>query len=188
MEPVFNRVAGSGPAENNFPLYNPEFLIGGVAYFTADEPGEIVTYASGDPRDPFLDVVHVWNNTRYNLTGFTLRLIGTANDTREPATIVRGPVDAVWGDVDGDGRIGVSDIFSNVVVSPDGKEIQFSGGVIPVGGRFTDIHLAWSEDPPMFAGIDSSFTGSAIPEPSTLMLFAGAATVLFWQRHRASAR
>jgi hypothetical protein len=40
----------------------------------------------------------------------------------------------------------------------------------------------------MFAGIDSSFTGSAIPEPSTLMLFAGAATVLFWQRHRASAR
>jgi hypothetical protein len=101
---------------------------------------------------------------------------------------VRGPVDAVWGDVDGDGHIGVSDIFSNVVVSPDGKEIQFSGGMIPVGGRFTDIHLASSEDPPMFAGIDSSFTGSAIPEPSTLMLFAGAATVLLWQRHRASAR
>ncbi len=31
IEPVFNRVAGLGPAENNFPLYDPDFLIDGVA-------------------------------------------------------------------------------------------------------------------------------------------------------------
>jgi hypothetical protein len=172
IEPVFNRVDGSGQGDNNFPIYDPTFLIDGVAYFTADEPGEIITYASGDPRDPFLDVFHVWNNTQYNLTGFTLRLVGTATDTANPGTIVRGPVDAVWGDVNGDAHVGVSDIFATIVVSADGKEIRFKDGVIPVGGRFTDIHLAMSDHPPDFAGIDSSFTGIMVPEPATLALGA----------------
>jgi hypothetical protein len=181
IEPVFNRVAGSGPADNNFPLYDPGFLINGVAYFTADEPGEVVTYASGDPRDPFLDVFHVWNNTRYDITGFTLRLIGTATDTEDPGTVVRGPVDAVWGDVDGDGQVGRSDIFSGIIVSPDGKEIRFEGGLIPVGGRFTDIHLAVSDNPPDFAGIDSFFSGVqavSVPEPGAWALLASALAVL----------
>jgi hypothetical protein len=172
IEPVFNRVAGSGPGENNFPIYDPEFLIDGVAYFTANEPGEIISYASGDPRDPFLDDFHVWNNTQYNLTGFTLRLIGTATDTANPGTIVRGPVDAVWGDVNGDSQTGLSDIFATIIVSTDGKEIRFEDGLIPAGGRFTDIHLAMSDSPPDFAGIDSSFTGILVPEPATFALLA----------------
>ena len=181
MEPVFNRVPGSGPADNNFPIYDPEFLIDGVAYFTADEPGEIVSYASGDPRDPFLDVFHVWNNTSYNITGFTLQLIGTATNTENPGTIVRGPVDAVWGDVDGDGRVGNSNIFHTIIISDDSKTIRFEDGLIPVGGRFTDIHLALSDHPPDFAGIDSAFTGRlvpgggilralAVPEPASVLL------------------
>ncbi|MEX2310411.1 MAG: PEP-CTERM sorting domain-containing protein [Pirellulales bacterium] len=172
IEPVFNRIDGSGQADNNFPIYDPTFLIDGVAYFTADEPGEIITYASGDPRDPFLDVFHVWNNTQYHITGLTLRLIGTATDTANPGTIVRGPVDAVWGDVNGDTLTGLSDIFATINVSADGKEIRFEDGLIPVGGRFTDIHLAMSDNSPDFAGIDSSFTGILIPEPATLALFA----------------
>jgi hypothetical protein len=170
IEPVFNRVPGSGPAENNFPIYDPEFLVDGVAYFTIDEPGEIQSYASGDPRDPFLDEFHVWNNTRYRIDGFTLRIIGTATETENPGSIVRGPKDAVFGDVDGDGQIGSSDIFSSIVVSADGKEIQYTGGLIPVGGRFTDIHLAMSDNPPDFAGIDSFFTGVLVPEPSGIGL------------------
>jgi len=170
IEPVFNRVAGSGPAENNFPIYDPEFLIDGIAYFAADEPGEIISYASGDPRDPFLDDFHVWNNTGYNLTGFALRLVGTATDTANPATIVRGPVDAVWGDVNGDLQTGLSNIFASIIVSPDRKEIRFENGMIPVGGRFTDIHLAMSGSPPDFAGIDSSFSGILAPEPTSLSL------------------
>ena len=172
IEPVFNRVAGSGQGDNNFPIYDPEFLIDGVAYFTANEPGKIISYASGDPRDPFLDVFHVWNNTQYILTGFTLRLVGTATDTANPGTIVRGPVDAVWGDVNGDSNIGLSEIFSTIIESPDGKEIRFEDGVIPVGGRFTDIHLAMSDNPPDFAGIDSSFTGILVSEPSGFALAA----------------
>ena len=95
MEPVFNRVPGSGQADNNFPLYDPTFLINGVAYFLANDPGEVVTYAACDPRDPDLDVFHVWNNTAYNLTGFTLQIVGTATDTHDPGSVVRGPVDAV---------------------------------------------------------------------------------------------
>ena len=172
IEPVFNSVDGSGQGDNNFPIYDPEFLIDGVAYFTADEPGEIISYASGDPRDPFLDVFHVWNNTQYNITGLTLRLIGTATDTENPGTIVRGPVDAVWGDVNGDAHTGLSDIFATILVSADGKEIRFQDGLIPVGGRFTDIHLAMSDSAPDFAGIDSSFTGILVPEPSTRALIA----------------
>jgi hypothetical protein len=172
MEPVFNRVEGSGPADNNFPLYDPEFQVNGVSYWTADEPGEIVSYASGDPRDPILDVVHVWNNTRYELTGFTLRLIGTAAHSEDPGTIVRGPVAATWGDVNGDSYVGVSDIFATITVSPDGKEIRFENGLIPIGGRFTDIHLATSDNPPDFAGIDSSFTGILVPEPTAFAVAA----------------
>src|SRR5262245_19702796 len=76
IEPVFNPVAGNGPADNNFPLYDPEFKVNGVSYWLADDPGEVVSYASGDPRNPDLDFVHVWNNTQYRLTGFTLKLIG----------------------------------------------------------------------------------------------------------------
>jgi len=181
IEPVFNRVDGSGQGDNNFPIYDPTFLIDGVAYFTADEPGEIISYASGDPRDPFLDVFHVWNNTQYRITGLTLRLIGTATNTENPGSIVRGPVDAVWGDVNGDSFTGLSDFFATIIVSADGKEIRFEDGLIPVGGRFTDIHLAMSDHPPDFAGIDSSFTGILVPEPATLALvafgMAGLATV-----------
>lgn len=170
IEPVFNRVEGSGPADNNFPIYNPGFLIDGVAYFIAQAPGDVTSYPSGDPRDPFLDEFHVWNNTQYNITGFTLQLIGTAPVTDNPGTIVRGPVDAVWGDVNGDGQIGLSNIFATIIVSADQKQIRFEDGLIPVGGRFTDIHLAASDDPPVFAGIDSTFTGELIPEPYTFVL------------------
>jgi hypothetical protein len=172
MEPVFNHVEGSGPADNNFPLYDPEFKVNGVSYWLADEPGEIVSYASGDPRNPDLDFVHVWNNTQYRLTGFTLKLIGTATDSEDPGTIVRGPVDAVWGDVNGDGQIGLSDIFATFTVSSDGKEIRAENGLIPVGGRFTDIHLAMSNNAPDFAGIDASFTGILVPEPGAIALLA----------------
>jgi hypothetical protein len=186
IEPVINIVPGSGQAENNFPLYQPDFLVDGVAYWTANEPGEIVTYAAGDPRDEFLDVFHVWNNTAYNIDGLNLQIIGTGTDTQNPGTVVRGPTDAVWGDVDGDEQIGQSDIFSTIIVSADQKSIRLEGGIIPVGGRFTDIHLAMSENPPELAGIDSWFTGVvAVPEPAAGLLacmFAAVMSIVWWRR------
>jgi hypothetical protein len=171
MEPVINRVAGSGQGENNFPIYDPDFTVNGVAYWTVDEPGEILSYVSGDPRDPFLDVFHVWNNTSYDITGLHFKLVGTGTDSEDPGTIVRGPVDAVWGDVNGDGRIGQSDIFTRITASADGKEIHFEDGLLPVGGRFTDIHLARSDSPPFFAAVDSWFAGNLVPEPSGAAAF-----------------
>ena len=74
--------------------------------------------------------------------------------------------------MNGDSLTGLSDIFATIIVSPDGKEIRFEDGLIPVGGRFTDIHLAMSDHPPDFAGIDSSFTGILVPEPATFALTA----------------
>lgn len=188
MEPVFNRLPGEGPGPEVFPFYNPDLLINGIAYFTADEPGEIISYASGDPRDPELDTVAILNNTNYNITGITLRIVGTATDTEDPGTIVRGPVDAVWGDVNGDGIIGSSDIFSTIIVSADGKEIRLSGGLIPVGARFTDIHLAISDSPPFFAGIDSSFDGELVPEPQSIFMTGSGALALLLRRLHKRAR
>jgi hypothetical protein len=175
MEPVFNRVAGVGQADNNFPLYDPAFG------FVTNEPGEIESYVAGDPPDPVLDEFHIWNNTRYNITGFTLRIIGTGTNTLDPGTIVRGPVDAVWGDVNGDGQIGLSDIFTSFTVSADGKELRVENGSIAPGGRFTDIHLARSDDPPELAGIDSSFSGNAIPEPGTTSAGAALILIIAWR-------
>jgi hypothetical protein len=170
MEPVFNRIPGLGQADTNFPLYDPAFG------FDIDEPSEIESYVAGNPPDPVLDEFHIWNNTRYTITGFTLRIVGTGTNTVDPATIIRGPVDAVWGDVNGDGQIGVSDIFSSFTVSADGKELRVESGFIIPGGRFTDIHLALSDTVPELAGVDSSFSGNAVPEPGTTS--AGAALLL----------
>ena len=83
--------------------------------------------------------------------------------------------------MDGDGLIGRSDIFSSITVSAEGKEIVFSGGLIPVGGRFTDINLAFSDNPPDFAGIDSFFSGTvaAVPvPPAWVLVFSGLGTLV----------
>jgi hypothetical protein len=57
-----------------------------------------------------------------------------------------------------------SDIFSNIVISADRKEIHFSGGLIAPGGRFTDLHYADSTlvpemQPFDYAAVDSWFDG-----------------------------
>lgn len=190
IEPVFNRVAGSGGDTTIVPLYNPGFLNGatGLPFLLADEPGEIDTYPAGFPPDPVLvDTVRFYNNTQFNITGFTLSLIGTAVEP-EPFNFIvtRGPVDAIWGDANGDGSVGSSDIFGSITLSPDMKTIFFSGGVIPVGGRFTDFHYAavTAGESAFLAGIDASFTGTAVPEPATLMLVSAGGVLAALRRRR----
>ena len=137
-------------------------------------PGAVFAYVSGDPRDPRLDTHPIVNTTQFVMNGYGLEIIGTGTDTRDPRTIVRGPIDAIFGDVDGDGEI-LSDIFSSHELSADGKRLEFHGGEILPGQRFTGIHLATSDrqsetDPPIYAGIDSWFTSSE-PEGITTVAF-----------------
>lgn len=74
--------------------------------------------------------------------------------------------------------------------APDMKTIFFSGGVIPVGDRFTDFNyaVATAGESKFLTGIDASFTGTAgVPEPATLMLMS-AGGVLAAIRRRQQAR
>jgi len=173
IEPVFNLVPGTGGAENvvgvRQAVNGTQAELGLEPAWTA-EPGDVFSYVSGDPRKMELDDFFFYNDTNYEITGFSLEIIGTGTDTDDPRTIVRGaPIDARFGDVDGDGQI-LSDIFPGYDISADGKTIQFTGGSILPGERFTDIHLARSDNPPELAGIDSSFSGVLVPEPSTIVL------------------
>jgi hypothetical protein len=190
IEPVITSVPGSGPTANSFPLYQPEFVnpANGEHPFLANEPGEIDTVSIGFPRDPDLLTVSVWNNTAYNLTSLRLSIIGSAfhpTGTQGSWLVTRDPsVDAFFGDADGDGKIGLSNIFSSIVVSDGGKTITLSGGVIPVGAHFTDIANSFTTDGlPFDAGVDTSFDGVLVPEPTTgMLLLTGLG--LFWAIRR----
>jgi hypothetical protein len=180
MEPNIYIAPGTGPGPMSFPLYDPEFLNGatGEPFVLADEPGEIVTYAAGVPVGADLYEFSIWNNTNYVITSLTFKIVGYAEEP-EPYTfyIFRDPdVDAFFGDVDGDGRTGLSNIFPISTITDGGKTLTLSGGEIPLRGRFYDALLADTTDGvPYLAAIDSSFGGYlAVPEPASwAMMIAG---------------
>lgn len=196
IEPVFNLAAGTGPSDTTLGFYIPGLInpATGEPFLTADEPGEVVTYPAGFPADPILaDVVRFYNNTNYDITSFTLSIVGTAVEPNPfDFTITRDPnVDARFGDVDGDGGIGLSDIFDNIEVSMDGRSITFSGGLIAIGARFTDFNLAMTTDgEPFLAALDASFGGQLrVPEPAAggLVLLGILSAVGLSRPHRKTA-
>jgi hypothetical protein len=191
IEPVFNVFAGTGGAANVLPFPLPGAINGatGLPFILADEPGEIVTYPVGFPADAGLvNDIRFFNDTQFDITSFTLSIVGLAD---EPVpftfTIDRGPVDAIWGDANGDGFVGSSDIFASIVVSPDQKTIAFSNGLIPVGGRFTDfVYSTTTAGETVFqAGVDATFDGVPVHEPATaVLLLTGAGVALVRKRLR----
>ena len=194
IEPEINFVPGSGPSAESFPLFDPDFVnaANGEHPFLANKPGEIDTVSIGNPPDPTLLIFSVVNNTAFNITSLRLSIIGSASHPtgiEDAWLITRDPsVDATFGDANGDGKIGLSDIFSSIVVSDGGKTITLSGGLIPVGGHFTDIsHASTTDGLPFFAGVDTSFDGSAVPEPATwammLIGFVGLGFVAYSRRN-----
>jgi PEP-CTERM motif len=182
MENVINRVPGSGEAGPNDPfatfgLCQPSAINpgDGLPFLTACAPGEIGRYPAGVPRDePLVNDVRPYNNTPYNITSVTLQIVGSAV---EPVpfdfTITLDPnVSAFFGDANGDGKTGLSDMFSTITLSADHRTITYSDGLIPVGGRFTDFLFSMTDNgEPFKAGVYTSFDGFlAVPEPATWTL------------------
>jgi hypothetical protein len=192
MESVINRVPGFGPTDLSFTLYAPSFVnvLTGEHPFSANEPGEIDTVSIGYPRDEDLLTFSIWNNTAYNLTKLKLTIIGSSYqpDGQDSWRITRDPsVDAFWGDANGDGKVGVSDIFSTITVSDGGKTLTLSDGLIPANGHFTDSIFAYTTDgQPFKAGVDTSFDGVlAVPEPAGLgLLLSGLGAIWVGTRRR----
>ncbi len=150
-------------------------------------------YPAGVPRDePLVNDLRVYNNTPYDITSLTLQIVGPA-DEPEPFnfTITLDPnVSAFWGDANGDGKIGLSDIFSTITLSADRRTITYSDGLIPVDGRFTDYIFSMTDNGDLFkVGVYTSFDGFlATPEPATwTILFTGLAlTEILRRRTRRS--
>ena len=92
IEPVFNRGEGTGPAENAVGVRQAvngiQAELGIEPAWTA-QPGEVFSYVTGDPRKPELDDLLFYNDTDFDITGFSLAIIGTGTDTDDPRTIVR---------------------------------------------------------------------------------------------------
>jgi hypothetical protein len=181
MENVINRAPGTGGAQPGDPFFtfglcqpsaiNPG---DGLPYLTACAPGQTGRYPAGVPRDePLVSDLRVYNNTAYNITSITLQIVGPALEP-EPFdfTITLDPdVGAFWGDANGDGKTGLSDIFGTITLSPDHRTITYSDGLIPVGGRFTDFIFSVTDDgEPFKAGVYTSFDGILVPEPATWTL------------------
>jgi hypothetical protein len=152
LEPVVNSKPGAGPTADSFPLFDPVSInhATGEHPWLANQPGEIDTVSIGNPPDPDLLTFSVWNNTAYNITSLKYSIIGSAShptNSEDAWLVTRDPsVDAIFGDADGDGKIGLSDVFSSIVVSDGGKTTTLSGGLIPRDGHFTDIFHASTTD------------------------------------------
>ena len=154
-----------------------------------------------DPNLPFLDweigvmnpprTVLVWNapdrsgqqnflneGTGLDITTIELFLLPELDELDD---------EVIWGDVDGDGQIGGSDIFDNIEVDnsfiledPDGlfqaPRVTFTGGVIPQGTYFalqtlTEPDLTVPPEVgdagPLLVG--GRYDGVPVPEPSTIL-------------------
>lgn len=95
--------------------------------------------------------------------------------------------EVIWGDVNGDGQIGVSDIFDNIEVNNNfildesgdlfrAPRVTFTGGVIPLGTRFvsqtpTEPDLTAPPEVgdagPLLVG--GRYDGVPVPEPSAIL-------------------
>ncbi|MFW9264599.1 PEP-CTERM sorting domain-containing protein [Nostoc sp. CALU 546] len=97
--------------------------------------------------------------------------------------------DLAWGDVNGDGKIGISNIFTNINVDPDftfqplsipqsfsAPRIDFAAGIIPLNERFVVQFLTTPDIRPVVPGDNGPlvvggvyFASEPVPEPSTIL-------------------
>ena len=95
--------------------------------------------------------------------------------------------EVIWGDVDGDGQIGGSDIFDNIEVDNSfilesrgrlfrAPQVTFTGGVIPLGTSFAlqiltepDLTVPAEEGDNGPLRVGGRYDGVKVPEPSTIL-------------------
>jgi hypothetical protein len=165
IEPVFNHVDTPGPNEVVVGFSAPGLInpATGEPFIPADEPGEVDIFAAGFPADAVnITTLRFFNNTDFDITGFRLHIVGTADEPQPfNFTVTRDAnVPAFFADLNQDGHVGVSDIFRSIDVSDDGRTITFSDGLIRPGDIFTDfIFSATSTGEPMKAAVEATFTG-----------------------------
>lgn len=120
--------------------------------------------------------LNLLNNTGYTINKFSLLLLPELDFLED---------DLVWGDVNGDGQVGLSNIFTNITTTPDfvfedllAPRLEFTDGTIPDGTRFTiqiitspDLRPANPEEngPLAIGGFYDGFR--TVPEPSTILGF-----------------
>lgn len=118
------------------------------------------------------------NNTGFTINRFSLILL--------PELDLLLDDDVIWGDVNGDGQIGFSNIFPTINITPDfvfqgfsAPRLDLIGGTIPNGERFTFQFITQPDLRPTEPGdngplvIGGAYDGFVpVPEPSTLLGFA----------------
>jgi hypothetical protein len=193
FEPVISHYPGSGPANDVFPLYDPTYvnLATGEQVSLARQPGEIDKWSQGFPREDVMVTFGMYNNTAYNITSLTMTIVGSSDELMPGASWVVTPdpnVDAFFGDVNGDGKVGLSDIFSTVTVSNGGRTLTLSGGVIPAESHFTDYIFSMTTDgaSPVYAALEGGFDGVLAPEPATWTLLLAGLGAIGLARRRAT--
>jgi len=167
---------------------NPS-LLEGVGIPLNLQPNELIFWNAPDTtgQQNFL------NNTGVSINLLSLLLLPDFDTLNE---------DVEWGDVNGDGQIGFSNIFSNLTVFPDftveglrAPRFNFAGGEIPNNDRFVvqfltdpDLRPAVPGDngPLVVGGIYRSF--QTVPEPSSILGSALALGLGGWLRKIKSAK
>ncbi|MFK0732824.1 MAG: PEP-CTERM sorting domain-containing protein [Gloeotrichia echinulata GP01] len=104
--------------------------------------------------------------------------------------------DVIWGDVNGDGKIGLSNIFTNITIAPDLMigdfvlpRLDLTGGTIPNGNRFTMQFITSPDltpvDPQEYGPLVRGFSYDgvkSVPEPSNIIGSALVITIGIWLR------
>lgn len=120
---------------------------------------------------------NILNDTGYTITQLSVLLLPEFGFVDE---------EIVWGDVNGDGQIGLSNIFSNISISPDFvlfgipfPRLDLTNGTILNGNRFTLQFITSPDltpvDPQEFGPlvVGTFYDGfQSVPEPSTILAFA----------------